>query len=45
MHAFAYFIALVSFGTITNEQKLVAEKNGLEIYPWEEFLHLVRTGC
>ena len=36
------FIALVSFTTITNEHKSLAEKYGLEIYSWEEFLHLVR---
>ncbi|XP_023728302.1 long chain acyl-CoA synthetase 4 [Lactuca sativa] len=35
-----YLKTLVSFSTITNEQKLLAEKCGLEIYSWEEFLHL-----
>nr|GEV45585.1 long chain acyl-CoA synthetase 4-like [Tanacetum cinerariifolium] len=35
-----YLKTLVSFGTITNEQKLLAEEYGLEIYPWEEFLNL-----
>ncbi|XP_071715638.1 long chain acyl-CoA synthetase 4-like isoform X1 [Rutidosis leptorrhynchoides] len=35
-----YLKTLVSFGTITNEQKLVAENYGLELYPWDEFLHL-----
>nr|XP_043628375.1 long chain acyl-CoA synthetase 4-like [Erigeron canadensis] len=35
-----YLKTLVSFGTITNEQKLVAEKCGLEVFSWEEFLHL-----
>ncbi|KAI3693448.1 hypothetical protein L6452_33283 [Arctium lappa] len=35
-----YLKTLVSFGTVTNQQKLDAEKCGLEIYPWEEFLHL-----
>lgn len=38
-----YLKTLVSFGTITGEQKLVAEKCGLEIYSWEEFLHLETT--
>lgn len=35
-----YLKTLVSFGTVTNEQKVDSEKCGLEIYPWEEFLHL-----
>lgn len=35
-----YLKTLVSFGTITSEQKLLAETYGLEIYPWKEFLNL-----
>ncbi|KVH91105.1 AMP-binding, conserved site-containing protein [Cynara cardunculus var. scolymus] len=35
-----YLKTLVSFGTVTNQQKLDAEKCGLDIYPWQEFLHL-----
>ncbi|KAL8258465.1 hypothetical protein R6Q59_030506 [Mikania micrantha] len=35
-----YLKTLVSFSTITNEQKQMAEKYGLELYPWEIFLHL-----
>ncbi|KAI3519616.1 hypothetical protein L1887_08830 [Cichorium endivia] len=35
-----YLKTLVSFSTVTNEQKLQAEKCGLEIYSWEEFLQL-----
>ncbi|KAI3693451.1 hypothetical protein L6452_33286 [Arctium lappa] len=38
-----YLKTLVSFGTVTNQQKLDAEKCGLEIYPWVEFLHLFRV--
>ncbi|KAL8263469.1 hypothetical protein R6Q59_021599 [Mikania micrantha] len=35
-----YLKTLVSFSTITNEQKQMAEKYGLQLYPWEIFLHL-----
>ncbi|KAI3756880.1 hypothetical protein L1987_56704 [Smallanthus sonchifolius] len=35
-----YLKTLVSFSTITNEQKQMAEKCGLELYPWEIFLQL-----
>ncbi|KAI3493400.1 hypothetical protein L1887_41789 [Cichorium endivia] len=35
-----YLKTLVSFSTVTNDQKLQAEKCGLEIYSWEEFLQL-----
>ncbi|XP_076930349.1 long chain acyl-CoA synthetase 4-like [Bidens hawaiensis] len=35
-----YLKTLVSFSTITNEQKQMAEKHGLELYSWESFLHL-----
>nr|GEW70272.1 long chain acyl-CoA synthetase 4-like [Tanacetum cinerariifolium] len=35
-----YLKTLVSFGMITSEQKLLAEKYGLELYPWKEFLNL-----
>ncbi|KAG4154937.1 hypothetical protein ERO13_D03G083000v2 [Gossypium hirsutum] len=31
---------IVSFGKVTPEQKAEAEKHGLKIYPWEEFLQL-----
>ncbi|KAJ0775861.1 putative long-chain-fatty-acid--CoA ligase [Helianthus annuus] len=33
-------LSLVSFSTITNEQKQMAETCGLELYSWETFLHL-----
>ncbi|MFS7925019.1 putative long-chain-fatty-acid--CoA ligase [Helianthus anomalus] len=35
-----YLKTLVSFSTITNEQKQMAETCGLELYSWETFLHL-----
>ncbi|KAK9062743.1 hypothetical protein SSX86_019932 [Deinandra increscens subsp. villosa] len=35
-----YLKTLVSFSTITNEQKQMAENYGLELYSWETFLHL-----
>ncbi|KAE8708290.1 Long chain acyl-CoA synthetase 4 [Hibiscus syriacus] len=35
-----YLRTIVSFGTVTPEQKAEAEKHGLAIYPWEEFLKL-----
>ncbi|KAK1430329.1 hypothetical protein QVD17_12986 [Tagetes erecta] len=38
-----YLKTVVSFSTITKEQKEMAEKCGLELYPWESFLHL--QGC
>ncbi|KHG09916.1 Long chain acyl-CoA synthetase 4 -like protein [Gossypium arboreum] len=31
---------IVSFGKVTPEQKADADKHGLKIYPWEEFLQL-----
>lgn len=36
-----YFVALVSFGKVTAEQREAVEKFGLGIYSWEEFLQLV----
>ncbi|XP_022738098.1 long chain acyl-CoA synthetase 4-like isoform X1 [Durio zibethinus] len=35
-----YLRTIVSFGKVTPEQKAEAEKQGLAIYPWEEFLQL-----
>ncbi|XVF10422.1 hypothetical protein REPUB_Repub07fG0181500 [Reevesia pubescens] len=35
-----YLRTIVSFGKVTPEQKAEAEKYGLAIYPWEEFLQL-----
>ncbi|KAI3700531.1 hypothetical protein L2E82_45163 [Cichorium intybus] len=35
-----YLKTLVSFSTVTNDQKLQAENCGLEIYSWDEFLQL-----
>lgn len=36
-----FYIALVSFGKVTAEQKDVAESFGVAIYTWDEFLQLV----
>lgn len=35
------FVALVSFGKVTPEQKQEVEKFGLTMYSWEEFLEVV----
>lgn len=46
MKQFSYFILLatdiVSFGEVTNEQRAEAERLGLTIYSWDQFLKLVR---
>ncbi|OMP02937.1 AMP-dependent synthetase/ligase [Corchorus olitorius] len=39
-NATKYLKTIVSFGKVTPEQKEEAEKYGLAIYSWEEFLHL-----
>lgn len=36
-----HFVAIVSFGKVTHEQKEEVEKFGLAIYSWDEFLLLV----
>lgn len=36
-----FYVALVSFGKVTAEQKDVAESFGVAIYTWDEFLQLV----
>jgi long-chain acyl-CoA synthetase len=36
------FVAIVSFGNVTQEQKEEVSKCGLSIYSWNEFLSLVR---
>jgi hypothetical protein len=38
------FIAIVSFGGVTNDQKEEAKNHGLSIFSWEEFLILVSLG-
>jgi hypothetical protein len=40
-YIYFYYIALVSFGKVTPEQREEVEKFGLAIYSWDEFLQLV----
>lgn len=40
MSSFCY-VALVSFGKVTAEQKKAADDFGLALYSWDQFLQLV----
>lgn len=41
MFLICLYVALVSFGKVTAEQKELTESFGLAIYSWDEFLQLV----